>query len=225
MIPNFIWQTHEAEYDDLEPFQLKVTNTWRNLNPGWNYMYVSKTARGIYLEEFNDFLINCYTDLSGINQADLFKMLIVHKFGGFYADMDSVCTMPLDEVVANLTDDKELVCSSVGWQTTENNINCSNFGGIPNGQNLTKIIEKSVIDYKEILDKKEVELKNLVPGQPTWTAFSDTNVNNQDTILFHNDYFMHSENFKVEFQEDYPVHHNNETITYTEFLELKNLTM
>lgn len=225
MIPKFIWQTHEAEYDDLEPFQLKVTNTWRNLNPGWNYMYVSKTARGIYLEEFDDFLINCYTDLSGINQADLFKMLIVHKFGGFYADMDSVCTMPLDEVVANLTDEKELICSSVAWQTTGNNINCSNFGGIPNGQNLTKIIEKSIVDYKEILDKKQVNLKDLVPGQPTWTAFSDTNVNNQDTILFHNDYFMHSENFKVEFQEDYPVHHNNTTIPYTEFLELKNLTM
>ena len=225
MIPNFIWQTHEAEYDDLEPFQLKVTNTWRNLNPGWNYMYVSKTARGIYLDEFDEFLNSCYSELTGINQADLFKMLIVHKFGGFYADMDSVCTMPLKNVVSQLTTGKELVCSSPGFQAERNEINCSNFGGKPNGENLTQIIEKIIVDYTEILDKKETTLKSLNPGVPTWLAFNSINSSNTDKILFNEDYFMHSENLKVEFEEDYPVHYEDRIIPYSEFLELNNLSM
>lgn len=225
MIPKIIWQTHEAEYDDLEPFQKQIIQTWKNLNPGWNHMYLSKTARGMYIDEFDEFLISCYSELTGINQADLFKMLIIHKYGGFYADMDSVCTMSLDEVVVNLGEGKELICSSPGFQAERNEINCSNFGGIPNGQNLTKIVEKIVIDYAEILDKKEFELKTLNPGVPTWLAFNSINSSHHDTLLFNEDYFIHSERLKTEFEENYLVHNNGEIISYSEFTELKNLPL
>jgi hypothetical protein len=225
MIPNIIWQTHEAEYDDLEPFQKNVINTWKNLNPGWNHMYMSKTARDAYMENIGGFLYNCYSELTGINQADLFKMLVINKSGGFYADMDSVCTMSLNEFAFSLGEGKELVCSSVAFQAKENEINCSNFGGIPNGQNLNKIEEKIVADYTEILNKQEVTLKTLNPGIPTWLAFNEINVANQSTIYFTEDYFIHSELLKVEFDEDYPVNHNGDTIAYSEFVQINNLTI
>ena len=223
MIPKIIWQTHEAEYDDLEPFQKNVTNTWKNLNPGWNYKYISKTARGIYLDEFEEFIVSCYSELTGINQADLFKMLIVHKYGGFYADMDSVCIMPLDNIVSQMTEGKEIVTSSPGFQTERNEINCSNFGGIPNGQNLTKIIEEAKAKYKQILEEGVFTLKGLHPGIPTWLAFNTVNVANHETIFFNEDYFMHSEIFKIAFDSEFLVEHNGEMIPYLEFAELNNL--
>lgn len=225
MIPKLIWQTHEAEYDDLELVQKKAINTWKNLNPGWNYLYVSKKARRTYIDEFDQFLINCYSELSGINQADLFKILVIYKYGGFYADMDSICCISLDEVVSHMGDEKEIICSSPGYQVSDNSINSSNFGAIANSKNFKKIVEKIIIDYKEILNNEKISLKNLNPGRPTWPAFNEINKNNIDTVLFDEDYFFHGENLKVRFDEDYPVHYENKIIPYSEFLKIKNLTI
>ena len=225
MIPKLIWQTHEAEYDHLEPFQKNISNTWQNLNPGWDYKYVSKTSRDKYVEDFDPFLYSCYLELTGINQADLFKMIIVYQYGGFYADMDSVCSKPLDKVVAELSVGKEIVCSSQGFQADGNDINCSNFGAIARSKNFEEIISLINDEYNKILDEESVELKNLNPGIPTWLAFNSVNSNNQEALFFNDDYFIHSERLKSEFETDYLVYYKGRRVKYSEFLELSNLTI
>lgn len=223
MIPKIIWQTHEAEYDDLKPFQKSITNTWKNLNPDWEYRYVSKKIRDKYVKEFDDFLYSCYLELSGVNQADLFKMLIIYKYGGFYADMDSVCSMPLNNVLSRLTEGKEIVCSSPGYQANEYDVNCSNFGAIANSKNFAEIVDIVINEYKKIQHEKKVELKNLNPGIPTWITFNRVNGSNTKTILFDESYFIHSEKLKTEFEDDYKVNYNDQVMPYLEFIKINNL--
>jgi mannosyltransferase OCH1-like enzyme len=46
-VPKIIWQTHESKYNDLLPFQKDITNTWKNLNPGWEYRYINAEQRSL----------------------------------------------------------------------------------------------------------------------------------------------------------------------------------
>jgi hypothetical protein len=113
-ISKIIWQTHEWEYEDLPEIYKKTSQTWQVLNPDWEYRYASAAKRREMVVELGSHFINSgsYDQydpvIAGMMQADLWRILVVYYYGGVYADMDSVCLAPLQEML-DLYSDKDLI--------------------------------------------------------------------------------------------------------------------
>jgi hypothetical protein len=110
MIPNIIWQTHEPERENLPyPFNLNSKN-WQEKNPNFGYIYTSARQRLSDIKQYAPQLERIYNISSGVAQADIWRYVITHEFGGFYADMDSICIKPLDLDILN----NEFIVSKMG---------------------------------------------------------------------------------------------------------------
>lgn len=99
MIPKIIWQTYK---DDLKsiPFQAqRCAATWKKQNRGYQYRYFNdKEAAEIILKdygkEWHDLFINVPI---GVVRGDIFRYLMIYKYGGIYSDIDTVCQVPISE--------------------------------------------------------------------------------------------------------------------------------
>ena len=190
MIPKIIWQTHENKYKDLPEFQKNIRRTWRHLNPGWKYNYVDAEQRHKDVEKYDDLLYKFYKTSSGINQADIWRLVVLYKYGGFYADMDSICVMSLDDVMNKFYNNEGIICSGIGFQSP--GINNSNFASSVNNKIIKDILEEVLLYYKNA--KKEIS--SFQPGEPCNGIFSSTMIKNKDSICFNDNYFIHSNDYK-----------------------------
>ena len=87
-IPKIIWQTHESKYEDLPDLYKKNSQTYRDL--GWDYRYYSALDRELFISDYFPEYLHLYLHIGpGIYRADLWRYLVLYRYGGFYADMDS----------------------------------------------------------------------------------------------------------------------------------------
>ena len=88
MIPKIIWQTHETAYEDLPQLYKENSQTYKDL--GWEYRYHSALDRESFIAEYFPEYLHLYLHIGpGIYRSDLWRYLVLYKYGGFYADMDS----------------------------------------------------------------------------------------------------------------------------------------
>lgn len=92
MIPKILWQTHEWEYEDLPyPYNLNSL-TWQQTNPDWDYRYVSSRERRQQVAELNPELLEFYDlEIRGMFQSDIWRYVVLNRYGGIFADLDAVC--------------------------------------------------------------------------------------------------------------------------------------
>jgi alpha 1,6-mannosyltransferase len=99
MIPKIIWQTYKVPYNSLPDYALQATQSWKKNNPKWNYKYMND-------QEILDFVLNQYGKKwykifincpKGVMRADLWRYMIIYKYGGLYSDLDTVCKVPIDK--------------------------------------------------------------------------------------------------------------------------------
>jgi hypothetical protein len=110
MIPKIIWQTHEWEYEDL-PYDFKMASlTWKNLNPDWEYRYVSKKDREQYIKDYDQSFVRFYNSCDGISQSDIWRYVVLYVYGGVYVDMDTHACGKLNEVVSTFDESKDFFC-------------------------------------------------------------------------------------------------------------------
>lgn len=111
--PKIIWQTHKWDYEDLPDIYKNTSKTWQVMNPDWEYRYVPNSQMRSYIEELNNKQILNFFDRnnSPLNQADVWREVMVYEHGGIWADMDSVCLFPIDKVIEK-NPDKEMICMS-----------------------------------------------------------------------------------------------------------------
>jgi mannosyltransferase OCH1-like enzyme len=209
MIPKIIWQTHENKYDDLMPFQKNIANTWKNLNPGWDYRYVGSEQRSKDVKEYNEFLHSYYLESTKIHQSDIWRLVAIYNHGGFYSDMDAVCIKSIDETLLNIYDGKELICSPHGFQHT--GIGSSNFGATKNNKIIKEMIDLIILEYKNT-DIKDIP--NLPFASLENRIISEVAIENKDLIFFNNDYYSHAAEYKTQFHPNLYVVYNGETVKY-----------
>lgn len=97
-IPKLIWQTYKDDYDELPEYIRKHTETWKNLNPEYEYHYMSdeEAAQFVldkYGKEYHDIFVSLPV---GVMRGDMWRYLIVYEFGGVYTDLDTTCIKPID---------------------------------------------------------------------------------------------------------------------------------
>ena len=111
MIPKIIWQTHEWEYKDLPHNFNRCIQTWKNLNPEWEYRYHSAIDRAIDVRDFDQELYGYYMFADKVTQSDIWRYVVLYQYGGFYTDMDSFCIMPLEYSFKQFYNGKDVFCS------------------------------------------------------------------------------------------------------------------
>ncbi len=109
MIPKNI---HQTFYTKVLPSEIEknVVNI-RTLNPGWEYrLYDDDDIVEFIKNNYEPFVLGYYNRINpeyGAARADLFRYLLMHKYGGVYLDIKSAPTKPLDTVL--MPDDRYLL--------------------------------------------------------------------------------------------------------------------
>ncbi len=99
MIPRIIHQTWKTDAipDDFRAF----STTWRDCHPGWNYRFWND-------RDLLEFVAGCYPELlelfcsyrHGVQRADAGRYMLLHHFGGVYADLDSECLQSFEPLAS-----------------------------------------------------------------------------------------------------------------------------
>ena len=73
-------------------------NTWIKLNPEYHYNFVDDDGMGKFIGlSFPDYLQAFEKMKHGASKADLWRYLVMFKYGGVYADVDCICVNPLQD--------------------------------------------------------------------------------------------------------------------------------
>jgi hypothetical protein len=207
MIPKIIFQTHEYGYEEL-PYWFKQTSmSWRNLNPGWKYVYHDVAQRSKYVKDNSSELYKIYSDVIKPHQADIWRYLIVKNMGGVYADMDSFCMKPMDYILDGLPDHIDLVSTSIGKEEHTNN---ANFAAVKDSVILTECIDTIIEANKTFINRPNQEVIHQ--------CFSDGVWNSQE-IVSKTMVAYHGSSFKTKFDQDIlKIDYYGQEMTYLEFL-------
>jgi inositol phosphorylceramide mannosyltransferase catalytic subunit len=100
-IPKVIYQVYATK--DLPPVIGENAQRIQSLNPGWNYRLFDDNEMIEFVRAtYGEKMLSCYERINpkyGAARADLFRYLLMYKFGGVYLDIKSSMTMPLDQVL------------------------------------------------------------------------------------------------------------------------------
>ena len=115
----------------------------KEFHPDWNIkLYDAEAAVNIISQHFPELLPVYHSYPHYIQRADLFRVILVYLFGGFYLDLDMYCTKALDELTTyDLVLPEERSVSGKGrkWLAEIDGINIKNsfrlgnymFGAVP----------------------------------------------------------------------------------------------
>ena len=93
-VPKIIWQTMKT--NRVPVFMKEYADTWMTHNPEYEYRFYDDNDILDFLKiDFPEFLAGYRKIKYGASKADLWRYLIIYKFGGVYADMDCRCVNPL----------------------------------------------------------------------------------------------------------------------------------
>lgn len=99
MIPKIIWQTYKTKFEDL-PFNPAVeAKKWKEMNPDYEYKYFDDDDVYNFIEqEYGVEMLDIVKSFKvPVMMADLWRYLVIYKYGGVYADIDTECKKPLSE--------------------------------------------------------------------------------------------------------------------------------
>lgn len=96
-IPKIIHQTWKSQV--LPKNFYEWSRSWIFHNPGYEYCFYNdrdcwKFIHGNYPE-----YLDLYDDLKPVEKADIFRYLVLHKYGGVYADIDTECFRSLNSLL------------------------------------------------------------------------------------------------------------------------------
>ena len=233
MIPKIIWQTHEYKHEDIPENFLRTMQTWKNLNPEWQHRYADATERARQVRRYDQTLYRYYLLADNITQADIWRYIAIYENGGVYADMDSICTMPLDYMIDKYYNGEDLISLHIMIDHQPNGVNNSNFAGIKNSKIMKLIIDDIITKYKKITlldvfagseegDEVQGKIETFWLG---YKQYSDIVMQNKKDVCFNFKASIHSQDFKESFNTDYMIDNYGEQINYFNFIKNKSLKL
>jgi hypothetical protein len=102
MIPKTIWQTHRFPGDKLPPYIEAATGTWREINPDFEYRYVSNEEAIDQIDSLQNgrfSKIIRYPYITGNGKSDIWRIVVLQSLGGIYVDCDIAAKMPITKFV------------------------------------------------------------------------------------------------------------------------------
>lgn len=98
-VPKIIHQSWKRT--DL-PREFKIwSESWKRVNPDWEYWFWTDGDNRELVQRYYPEYLSMYDGLwVEINRADFVRALYMHRYGGVYADLDTWCLRPMDDLVA-----------------------------------------------------------------------------------------------------------------------------
>lgn len=97
-IPKIIHQTYKTS---TVPVRVRpLIKSWHNKNPNWTYrFYTDEDCLSFVQKEFPEYL-EAYKSLpKPVERSDFFRYMVLLRFGGVYADLDTECRRSFDEFI------------------------------------------------------------------------------------------------------------------------------
>lgn len=80
----------------------KWSMSWKSKNPAWEYWFwTDEDNRELVASYYPEYLDVYNTMWVEINRADFVRSLYMHRYGGIYADLDTWCLQPIDNLVSD----------------------------------------------------------------------------------------------------------------------------
>jgi mannosyltransferase OCH1-like enzyme len=89
-----IFQTHKSvNYINSKPKLVKAMTSWLKYSNTFNYMFYNNTMCDDFIKNnFDEKIYKAYSMLPiAVMKADLWRYCVIYKYGGIYADTDTVC--------------------------------------------------------------------------------------------------------------------------------------
>jgi mannosyltransferase OCH1-like enzyme len=112
MIPFHIFQTHKSvAYVYTKPNLVTAMNSWRRHNNRFKYFfYTDEMCDRFMRDHFSGPIYEAYKKVPyAVMRADLWRYCVIYKYGGIYADIDTVCEC--DPALLLRYSNKQLCCA------------------------------------------------------------------------------------------------------------------
>ena len=100
-IPKIIHQVWEGRTEPSMPARLQIlARTWREKNPEWEYhLWNGEEMDKLVETHFPEYLSIYKSFPYSVQRWDTIRYMILYLYGGVYADLDSECFRPIDELL------------------------------------------------------------------------------------------------------------------------------
>jgi mannosyltransferase OCH1-like enzyme len=95
-IPCIIHQTSRVALDVSPKYVQESAHSWQTVNRNCTYSFYTDKDLEVFVQNFFPELADMWAQLLPIQKADLFRYLVVYKYGGIYADSDTIALIPAD---------------------------------------------------------------------------------------------------------------------------------
>lgn len=150
-VPRIIWQTNFTDKATLPVYLNYLFN--RLMAPNFEHRFMITEARADFIREnYTPEIFEAYSRLQvGAAQADFWRVLVLHKHGGVYLDIDAHVVWPLGRIVK--PDMEELYVT-----TRRNELSNYFIASKPNNPNIERIAEAIYTNIESDSGKKVFEL-------------------------------------------------------------------
>ena len=102
-IPYNLFQTFKTK--DISPALQTFVDTWKEKNPEYTYKFYDDDMCDKFMKEFDVRTWKAYQRIiPGAFKADLWRYCVLYKYGGIYADIDTMCLGKIDEFLNETTE-------------------------------------------------------------------------------------------------------------------------
>jgi hypothetical protein len=165
IIPKKIFQTHKSiEFIKGNPKIRNAIDSWRKHSKEFEYyLYTDEVCDKFMQENFEGEIYDAYKKLPlPVMKADLWRYCIIYKYGGIYADADTICLTNPNNFLKNA----QIVCAA----ETEWNFLCQwTFAAPPGSPVLKSVIDLSVERIHKTTRFIEKELVHFLTGPRVFT--------------------------------------------------------
>ena len=147
-IPKKIFQTWE--HNDIEPEFQKIIDKWKEFNPDYEYIFHDSGQRLKFIEEnFEETVVNAYNKIiPGAYKCDLWRYCVLYTYGGFYADIDTVCMGKLNDITRGNIDFIVPIDLNINPREGQHNLACGFIGSVPKSPILLDAINRIVFNVE-----------------------------------------------------------------------------
>jgi hypothetical protein len=150
MIPKNIIQLYLGADTEDSKYLDHLQKGWQEAYPEWNHIYLKNDEVTKCIKEYSEAALDFYNNIGILSyRADFARLVLLHKFGGVYLDLDTRPNLPLEQYA--------IVNDNVLWGML---MTVDAMAGIPDGQehrgvstsNCLAVAETGSSFIKEMID-------------------------------------------------------------------------
>ena len=147
-IPSKIFQTWETR--DIETEFQQIINKWKENNPNYEYIFHDAEQRVQFIQDnFKENVLNAYKKIiPGAYKCDLWRYCVLYIYGGFYADIDTLCMGKLNNLTNKNIEFIVPIDLNINPREGEHNLACGFIGSVPKSPILLDAIDRIVFNVE-----------------------------------------------------------------------------